>query len=183
MRRFTRGLAVATLAVMLGAAFSAQADYWDWVGKGAGETSFFDDKGCWFQSGSNTDLAKNNHNFSTARKPFTQGWDYRVTFRATTSLTGAVNVEYAGRPVVFAAQNDGNGVSSTAQLNINSGAEFQIESGTYRFSYFQMGNKKCRNAHDERRRIEGYEQLFANWRGRQWHGNGDDRDGRLVRQS
>ena len=76
---------------MLGAAFSAQADYWDWVGKGAGETSFFDDKGCWFQSGANTDLAKNNHNFSTARNPFTQGWDYSVTFRTTTSLTGAVN--------------------------------------------------------------------------------------------
>ena len=143
MRRFTRSLAVATLAVMLGAAFSAQADYWDWVGKGAGETSFFDDKGCWFQSGSNTDLAKNNHNFSTARNPFTQGWDYRVTFRTTTSLTGSVNIDYAGRPLVFAAQNDGNGVSSTAQLNINNGAELQIESGTYRFSYFQMGNKNA----------------------------------------
>lgn len=35
----------AAVAIAIGASQTAWADYWDWVGKGAGETSYFDEHG------------------------------------------------------------------------------------------------------------------------------------------
>ena len=52
-----RIVAALALAFAIGLAQTARADYWDWVGKGSGQTSYFDEHGngkgttgCWYHS-------------------------------------------------------------------------------------------------------------------------------------
>ena len=122
--------------VAFGAA-TAHAAYWDWKGKPSG-TSYFDDTSCWYKSGS-TAFKDSNHNISAARGNINADWDKIITFREITQLAGQIASEYADAPVVFVAEDDGYGVNSSGILNIYNGAEIQIQSGTYRFSYFQIG--------------------------------------------
>ena len=122
--------------VAFGAA-TAQAAYWDWKGKPSG-TSYFDDTSCWVKSGS-TAFKDSNHNISAVRGNINVDWDKIITFREITQLAGQIASEYADAPVVFEAEDDGYGVNSSGILNIYNGAEIQIQSGTYRFSYFQIG--------------------------------------------
>ena len=124
-------------AIALGAATTANAAYWDWKGKPSG-TSYFDDTSCWYKSGS-TAFKDSNHNISAARGNINADWDKIITFREITQLAGQIASEYADAPVVFEAEDDGYGVNSSGILNIYNGAEIQIQSGTYRFSYFQIG--------------------------------------------
>ena len=63
---------IVAAAVAVGTTFTAQADYWDWHGNDAGQTSYFDDYGtvkkdsycgCWYRDGSATGgFANSNHN-------------------------------------------------------------------------------------------------------------------------
>ena len=164
----------AAIVIAIGASQLARADYWDWVGRGAGETSYFDEHGnmkgitgSWHHSvdtGSDDKFSKDNHNFANAtgsnRAQFNPDWNYYVTFRDVTSMTGDINIEYStGREITFVATAADKGVSSAASLKLNKGA-VKIESGTYTFStipiiggstltlnggtlttgYFQLGN-------------------------------------------
>ena len=124
-------------AIALGVATTANAAYWDWKGKPSG-TSYFDDTSCWLKSGS-TAFKDSNHNISAVRGNINVDWDKIITFREITQLAGQIASEYADAPVVFEAEDDGYGVNSSGILNIYNGAEIQIQSGTYRFSYFQIG--------------------------------------------
>ena len=152
-RRKTLGyLLAATLA--LGVSLSAWADYWDWVGKGAGETSYFDEYGdgkargtfgCWYHSAATTTdkFAESNHNFENSgaspRPSFNSGWDKKVTFRAATSMVGAVNIGYSDAPIVFQSEDPSYGISSTGLLNLLNSSTLQINSGAYSFGYLQVG--------------------------------------------
>ena len=165
--------AALALAFAIGHAQTARADYWDWVGKGSGQTSYFDEHGnaqgttgSWYHSVKTTSdkFAQDNHNFANAnsggRPAFNSGWDYNVTFRYVTSMTGAINIEYStGKEITFVATAADKGVNSSASLSLIKGA-VKIESGTYTFStipitggstltmnggtltpgYFQLGN-------------------------------------------
>ena len=93
--------AALALAFAIGLAQTARADYWDWVGKGSGQTSYFDEHGngkgttgCWYHSvATSTDnFANDNHNFESAgsggRPSFNSGWDKVVTFRKSSAMNG-----------------------------------------------------------------------------------------------
>ena len=155
-QRATRRLAV-SLAIItaLAAAQSAWAGYWDWVGKGAGETSYFDDygtpasketHGCWFLSlnnGESANFSNFNHNFSNAggtRPTYNPDWDKVVTFRALTTLNLVLKVEYDATPITFVAEGTSYGINSASYLLIQNNAELAINSGTYSFTYAQIGN-------------------------------------------
>ncbi len=156
-KRATRRLAASlAIATALAAAQSAWAGYWDWVGKGAGETSYFDDygtpaskkiNGCWYLSlnnGESANFSNFNHNFSNAggtRPTYNPGWDNIVTFRALTSMIGAINLD-AARTITFVAKDHDSayGIDSTNLLKLNSGANLAITSGTYRFSQIKVAN-------------------------------------------
>ena len=157
-RRKTLGsLLAATFA--LGASQSAWAAYWDWVGKDAGETSYFDEHGnakgttgCWYHSVATTtdNFASDNHNFENAgsggRPSFNSGWDKKVTFRTTTSMVGAVNVSYSDAPIVFQSEDPSYGISSTGLLNLLNSSTLQINSGTYSFGYLVVGQTSGKTA-------------------------------------
>ena len=142
-----RIIAALALAFAIGHAQTARADYWDWVGKGSGQTSYFDDysnkkgtNGSWYHSvATSTDkFAQDNHNFASVgtstRPAFNSGWDYKVTFRNVTSMTGAINIEYStGKEITFVATAADKGVNSSASLSLIKGA-VKINSGTYTFS-------------------------------------------------
>ena len=126
------------------------AGYWDWVGKGSGETSYFDDigtpvskktNGSWYLSlnnGESAICANFNHNFANngtnGRPTFNSDWDKIVTFRTNTTLDGQVTDDYVGT-IVFVSENGSaeNGITSTSKFNVNNGAAIQIQSGTYSF--------------------------------------------------
>ena len=157
-RRKTLGsLLAATFA--LGASQSAWAAYWDWVGKDAGETSYFDEHGnakgttgCWYHSVATTtdNFASDNHNFENAgsggRPSFNSGWDKKVTFRTTTSMSGAVNIGYSDAPIVFQSEDPSYGISSTGLLNLLNSSTLQINSGTYSFGYLVVGQTSGKTA-------------------------------------
>ena len=150
----TVSYACAAIAIAIGVSQFAWADYWDWVGKGSGQTSYFDEHGnakgvtgSWHHSvATSTDkFSQDNHNFANAtgnnRAQFNSGWDYNVTFRYVTSMTGVISIEHnTGTAVSFVATDADKGVDSTAQLLVSKGAELKIDSGTYSFSYVQLGN-------------------------------------------
>ena len=137
---------------------NACADYWDWVGKGTGQTSYFDDANgnkegindtCWYKSGkSNTNFKDSNHNISTARRSFTDGWDGIITFRAFTTLSGALNDDNS-KTVIFASENGSteNGINSSKEFNLEKDAQVRIDSGTYKFSYLKIGSASGKTAH------------------------------------
>ena len=146
-------------AFALGASQSAWAAYWDWVGKGAGETSYFDEHGnakgttgCWYHSVATTtdNFASDNHNFENAgsggRPSFNSGWDKKVTFRTTTSMNGAVNIGYSAEPIVFQSEDPNYGISSTGLLNLLNSSTLQINSGTYSFGYLAVGQTSGKTA-------------------------------------
>ena len=143
-RRILLAAAVATTATL-----TSQAAYWDWVGKGSGETSYFDDYStntgdsgtCWYHSGNESDsFANANHNFNnggtSSRPAYNPGWDNIVTFRELTSMTGAINFSAYADTITFVAkdQNSAYGISSTKLLKLDPGANLAITSGTYSFS-------------------------------------------------
>lgn len=149
------------MAIVMGASQSAWADYWDWVGKGDGETSYFDEYGdgkargtfgCWYHSAATTTdkFAESNHNFENSgaspRPSFNSGWDKKVTFRATTSMVGAVNVSYSDAPIVFQSEDPSYGISSSGNLFLLNNSTLQINSGTYSFGYLVVGQTSGKTA-------------------------------------
>ncbi len=123
--------AIALVATALCVAMTAQAAFWDWKGK-TSSTSYFDDTSCWYKSGS-TAFADSNHNISTERGHLNLDWDKTITFRENTTLTGGLNNDFRGAPVVFVAESDDCGITSSGAASIYRGAEIQIQSGTYSF--------------------------------------------------
>ena len=131
----TVGFLLAAVLALSASQF-AWADYWDWVGKGSGQTSYFDEHGnakgvtgSWHHSvATSTDkFSQDNHNFANAtgnnRAQFNSGWDYNVTFRYVTSMTGLISIEHnTGTAVSFVATDADKGVDSTAQLLVRKGA-------------------------------------------------------------
>ncbi|MBR4172156.1 MAG: hypothetical protein IKR48_10950 [Kiritimatiellae bacterium] len=129
--------AIAAVCVMM-MPLSSYAAYWDWKGKSSG-TSYFDDTSCWVKSGT-TAFPDSNHNISTGRNNLNLDWDKTITFREETTLAGMLTDDYANVPILFVAEDDEYGIKSSGILSIHSGAEIQIQSGTYRFYYFQIGS-------------------------------------------
>lgn len=109
-----------------------QAAHWDWIGKGGGATSYFDDTACWHNAGSLA-FANDAHYISTDRRAFADGWDGTVTFRTATALLGGLVDNYAGGPVVFAAEAPAHGISSAGSFQMYNGSELTLASGTYSF--------------------------------------------------
>ena len=117
-------VAALALAFAIGLAQTARADYWDWVGKGSGQTSYFDEHGngkgttgCWYHSvntGSTDKFASDNHNFENAgsggRPSFNSGWNKVVTFRKSSAMNGNVNIVYSDATIVFAAEQPAYGI-------------------------------------------------------------------------
>ena len=140
------------LVFSIGLAQTARADYWDWVGKGSGQTSYFDEHGngkgttgCWYHSvATSTDkFASDNHNFESAgsggRPSFNSGWDKVVTFRKSSAMDGAVNIVYSAAPIVFVAEQPAYGLDGTGALKLSNSSTLQINSGTYSFGHLQIG--------------------------------------------
>ena len=154
MKKTTSRIAAAlALAFAIGLAQTARADYWDWVGKGSGQTSYFDEHGngkgttgCWYHSvntGSTDKFANDNHNFENAgsggRPSFNSGWNKVVTFRKSSAMDGAVNIVYSAAPIVFVAEQPAYGIDGTGNLNLSNSSTLQIDSGTYSFGCLQIG--------------------------------------------
>ena len=148
-----RIVAALALAFAIGHAQTARADFWDWVGKGSGETSYFDEHGngkgttgCWYHSantGSTDKFANDYHNFesvgSSTRPSFNSGWDKVVTFRKSSAMNGNVNIVYSSAPIVFVAEQPAYGIDGTGNLNLSNSSTLQIDSGTYSFGCLQIG--------------------------------------------
>lgn len=116
----------------------ANAAQWDWIGKGAGQTTYFDDTSCWKKSGS-TSFTDSCHYVSVDRESFAEGWGGTIALRAATELNGPLEINYAERPVVFAAKNANDGIRSTSSLSIFNDADVRLRSGTYEFSRLTVG--------------------------------------------
>ena len=155
-----RIVAALALAFAIGLAQTARAASWDWVGKGSGETSYFDEHGngkgttgCWYHSantGSTDKFANDNHNFesvgSSTRPSFNSGWDKVVTFRKSSAMNGNVNIVYSSAPIVFVAEQPAYGIGGTGNLNLSNSSTLQIDSGTYSFGCLQIGTTSGKTA-------------------------------------
>ena len=163
----TNGILAAFFA--LAAAQTAQADWYGFKGNKT-SPSYWDAQGNWyitgggswtkFTSGSGLTNVHINPNAGGKNNPgFVSGWDKTVTFqnewkKLTTTLRFCAGSTSA--PIKFAAK-DGNasyGLTSSADLWVKDdtdngyGSSYQtpapcleIQSGTYKFTYFRLGNK------------------------------------------
>ena len=153
-----------TLSCLLAAVFAfamahtAWAAYYAWSGGGSAPF-YFDDTANWgFRSSGTGDwrtvpeIGSRSENLNIDptllvddnidsvsydagwNKSFPSAWDNTIKFRTTTSLIAPIILAYADAPVVFSATSSESGVNSTREFDIKSGANLQIESGTYSFS-------------------------------------------------
>ena len=141
--------------VAFGAARTAHAAYWAWNGSSS-SPSYWDDTSLWIMAGTGTatfDAA--NHNFKeiySTGGAFASGWDNTVTFRNLfTQRSGdvAVSAGTPATPIAFVAENDGCGIFSVGNLNIDGESAsdpcLHIRSGTYTFNCLNLATSSKTN--------------------------------------
>ena len=142
MRRIIFFIAIFVLA----ATQTARGAYWDWQGKGAGETSDFYDKACWWGNDTSSSIKSSNHWIGYGSGTIVSDWDKQITFTEFSLVNGALYSQYEAAPVVFVAENPEYGINCSQQFEIRNAAEVQIQSGTYKFTYFKLGNTSGKTA-------------------------------------
>ena len=110
MRARALGYLVSVIFV-LAATQTARGAYWDWQGKGAGETSDFYDKDCWWGNDTSSSIKSSNHWIGYGSGTIVSDWDKQITFTEFSSVNGALYSQYEDAPVVFVAENPEYGTS------------------------------------------------------------------------
>lgn len=144
MRARALGYFVSAIFV-LAATQTARGEYFDWIGK-ASETSYFDDATCWGGNKGTHSVSDGDNHWIGYGGITVSGWDEKITSRQVFSVKGALYSQYEAAPVVFVAENPGYGIDCSQQFEIRNAAEVQIQSGTYKFAYFSIGNTSGKTA-------------------------------------
>ena len=154
------------MVILFCGAQMARAEWYGFKGR-ATSPSYWDVQGNWYITGGGTwnrftsGAASNIHinkNAGGRNNPgFVSGWDNTVTFKSVESKLGNTLKFCAGTtasPIKFVATSPENGITSTSDLWVKDdtdngyGTSYQtsapcleIQSGTYKFKYFRLGNK------------------------------------------